>query len=319
MSFCSRIVAIHERYESRSELPRVFGDGHLVEHNPLYAAIRNEVRNRGYRFDCDSAGAVKITAALPLLALPAVLEQRVIPYRDNVTGLRMLVRRYGLEGMTPAQLHKFMTGNVVLHESAHCVAAGVLGGGVEQPALERPWPRRNVTITLAAESFATTVELMAWLTSRTAIERFFLVSNSYVHSQPENVTAAAARMTSRKGCGYLVRVAFFGFLAANFLRDDDMDAALAAAMALTGDAVDPALEDDVRTIFLNSLTLDKRFRTETAEVYFSCLGGAEAHGASIDFDPFELLRGDAALFNGISTLLEFLQAHGAGVGALVAA
>jgi hypothetical protein len=268
--FCRRILSLHERYlQHAANLPSNLGDGCLYARNRTFRAMRDLVLARGYAFATTGSAVNTVSDSVPLLALPIILATKTIPYRDNVTGLSYLMQRLEMETVTAADFQQFVRGNVLLHESAHCVAADALGSMKYERGDDR---LTDVEILghLLAEAYANAIEVACALETETAIDRFFFSCNSYAAIPPVPVYEAAARLRGANGPA-LIRVLFFGFLASNYLRDDFMEESLRRALPLMRLPADAGM-DDARTVFEYSTTLDRQFRTRTTVFFLRTVG-----------------------------------------------
>lgn len=178
-------------------LPEALGDAHLCAKHPIYRRIRKLALADGVRFSCTQDVSLrKIYDVVPLLCLQSILEEKVIPYRDNVCGLlslpedrQMLPRGAQFLATSPAV-------NPILHETSHFIAhARRLFRTEDFPNLrsDTAWVAQQ----LASEAYANTVELFSLANVRGPIDAVFLFMNSYMSFDPGRARVLKAAIRER--------------------------------------------------------------------------------------------------------------------------
>jgi hypothetical protein len=239
------ILAEHKKYRPRHTLPGNLGDGYLLEHNPVYRAVREESIGAGFRF---SPKRFHDYDVLPLTQLPRILKSRTIPYRDNVRPL-VEVERRAPGALDWDQIPKLRP-NHVFHESAHALARTIT-----RRHLGRPRGERELALQLLLEeSFANAVESLANVYAESPLHNEFLYKNSYIMEKPairEKIRKALAAHPVETALKTLI----LSFLHANFVQTHDASRAWSRIKPLLpakGLAV-------LRPVFRIGFDLDPRF------------------------------------------------------------
>lgn len=265
----AKLIALHDGH---SGLPHSLGDGYLYTHNKVFANVRDVVQARGFVFSHRHTSLWREYNVIPLLCLQSILDERVVPYCDNVSPLRSAAARSSSLGLPGSVMRFLLAGNFrhnyLLHESAHCIAYDVLqqvGAHVDKKTL--------VLDNLFAESFANATETFATSLLRTTAEKFFFNLSSFMSYIP-TVQEAALRLGTEYGLRGLFKIICFSYLLAN-LRYEEVTpemSDLCVSLALDGAVLDEDDKQPLAVVHENSLQLNEKFREETAAVYFAFLG-----------------------------------------------
>lgn len=239
------ILAEHKKYRPRHSLPGSLGDGFLLEHNPVFRAIREESLRAGFRF---SPKRFHDYDVLPLTQLPRILRARVVPYRDNVRPL-VEVERRAPGALDWDQIPKLRP-NHVFHESAHGLARAIT-----KRHLGRVRGERDTALQLLLEeSFANAVESLANAYADSPMHNEFLYKNSYIMEKPAT-REKLRRALARHPVETVLKTLILSFLHANLVQTHD------AARAWT--RVKPLLPREglaeLRPVFRIGFDLDPRF------------------------------------------------------------
>jgi hypothetical protein len=285
----AKLIALHDGHSSAHALPHSLGDGYLYTHNKVFANVRDVARAKGFVFSSRHTSLWREYNVLPLLCLQSILDGRVVPYCDNVSPLRAMASRSASLGLPPAVL-RFLLGNLrrnyLLHESAHCIAHGVLqhidarGSHVDKKTV--------VLDNLFAESFANATETLAASLLETTAEKFFFNVSSFM-SYLAAVKDAAWRLGSKYGPSGLFKIICFSYFLAN-LRFEEVTpemSDLCVSLSLDGAGLDEDDKQSLAVIYENSLKLNEKFREETAAVYFGFLGCHDEFAALHRFNVVE--------------------------------
>lgn len=284
----AKLIALHDGHSHAPSLPYSLGDGYLYQHNKVFANVRNVVQAKGFSFSRQHTSLWREYNVIPLLCLQSILDQRVVPYCDNVSPLRAVASRSASLGLPPAVM-RFLLGNLrrnyLLHESAHCIAHQVFqqidarGCHVDQKTV--------VLDNLFAESFANATETFAASTLETIAEKFFFNLSSFMSYIPA-VKEAAWRLGSAYGPRGLFKIICFSYFFAN-LRYEEVTpemSDLCVSLSLDGARLDEDDKQPLAVLFENSLKLNEKFREETAAVYFGFLGCHDEFAALYRADLF---------------------------------
>ena len=270
----AKLIALHDGHSHAQALPHSVGDGYLYTHNRVFANVRNVVQAKGFVFSRRHTSLWREYNVLPLLCLQSILDGRVIPYCDNVSPLRAMASRSASPAL-PQAVMQFLLGNLrrnyLLHESAHCIAHHAfqqIDGRVSHVD-----KKTLVLDNLFAESFANATETFAASLLETAAEKFFFNLSSFMSYLPA-VNEVAWRLGSEYGLHGLFKLICFSYFLSN-LRYEEVTqeiSNLCVSLSLDGGDLDEDDKQPLAVLFDNSLKLNKKFRDETAAVYFGFLG-----------------------------------------------
>ena len=152
--------------------------------NPFYRRIRLATLARGFRYTLEDPGDY---FAFQLASLDTLFETRRVPYRDNVSAVRRLVRgRPGFFELRDLSGNRPLP-NYLLHESAHAVAFHELFGRPKsvRRALEAPGSLLGIEL---GEAFAMTAEYFAACAASSGVHRWVFSINSYRQRAPARET-----------------------------------------------------------------------------------------------------------------------------------
>lgn len=259
----AQILKTHDDFAGQGSLPGILGDGYLLERNRVYRNLRKTAERAGYRFTPDRFHHYDVNA---MSQLPRILEEKRIPYHDNVAALRELAKIPRLRWTEIPDLKR----NYVMHESGHGVARAITDRhlpariGESAHALER---RQALTV-LMEESFANCCERMAYADAVRPTDELFIHHNTYMRrcAQPE------IRILRRTEFPVAFGLLDPSFLYSNFLYEEWPDHFLARASALVRDCLGTRAirASDARLFRMGDLSTG--FRGVTANFYFKLLG-----------------------------------------------
>lgn len=277
----SKILDVHDQHRHASGLAAVLGDSYLLRHSSIYRNVRRAVLDRGFE---PSQAPPFPYFTLPFLALRDIHAKRVLPYCDNVTAVRRLVRscpataRLRFDDVLDTGLAR----NYLFHESVHAIAHRIIhamrGGPRGKP---RGHDRRAIVALLVEESCANAAEAVLAASRR---ERAFIQlcrSNCYFgyhHPVHELIRLA--------GVETAFEVAWLGALHANFLfRDLPATEAWRRIRRVVRDPSLPSIERrKVVAAFRVGFTLSVKFRLSTTAIYLRYLGFRKDIIRLLDFD-----------------------------------
>ena len=284
----AKLIALNDGQSRMHGLPNSLGDCFLYTHNRVFANVRDAVRARGFVFSRRHTSLWREYNVIPLLCLQTILDERVMPYCDNVTPLRGAASRSASMGLPPTVM-RFLIGNLrrnyLLHESAHCIAHDVLQQiDARGPRIDK---KTLVLDNLFAESFANSTETFAASLLSTTAEKFFFNINSFMSYIPA-VKEANWRLGSKYGAHSLFKIICFSYFLAN-LRFQEVTPEMSekcVSLSLDAAGLDHDDQQPLDVLFENSLKLNEKFREETASVYFAFLGCSDEFAAMYQYNLF---------------------------------
>lgn len=303
-----RLVQAHDRFTKASRgrgLAQHFGDGYLLQRNPIYRDTRNFLLAKGYRYTVDRSGAYQ---AFAMAALPDILRRRNVPYVNNMTRLRAIAKRR--PAITADTTVGLFTGNTTLHETAHgCVHE--ITKAWPRPSNRRAREQQLALQIMLGESFANTCDVMVWSHATTKLDHVILRYNSYCWQMPRFFRDVTWTATKRRN---YFAVLCFAFLYSNFLFDGFDRAAFkrvtALLSAIWGAPVTfTATERSelIRTVN-RDIYLDQTFRLMTGDFYFKLIGIKQEHERALDFDFMTMLESNSTYQTSIKRLFNVLFA-----------
>lgn len=250
MLLVKNILHEHDRSTFKESLKNNLGDGYLLEHNPVYRAVRIAALRARFSFSDERFHDYDV---LPLTQLPRILKSKVIPYIDNVRALREI------EGVSPGSFTlaevPALRANRIFHESAHAAAHTILSKYIRDKGkndLERAFR------ILLQEAFANAVESLANVYANNRVHNEFLYKNSYIMEKPttrktigESISALGVELT------FVVLV--FSFLYANFLQTKKAKKEFPALLKLLTVNASPKAASKLKKVFSTGLDLDPEF------------------------------------------------------------
>lgn len=259
----------HDRWRGPDVLSSNLGDGFLMNHNPVFNRVRRAAARIGCRFVSDLAPAVERYVAYPLMGLSTILRDRTVPYVDNVSILRDIVRTTPEVDIPALYLAETLWSNHALHESAHVIAFSLL-----RPRF--PPTRTGFTFAiLLSEAFANTVESMAQAHVGDPFHALFLALNSFRRPNVpaiEDFRAFASSCDEIRAMEFLTLVYLFVNLGRKSLGRDMLTRAVARLM---GEQTHPPCRvPDIITRAFRLGGSGGRFVTETTSAYFGAIGHA---------------------------------------------
>jgi hypothetical protein len=252
----ARLLDLHLEKTSEVTLQDNLGDSYLYSKNKIYKAIRDECLKNNFYFSSDYDSSY---LALPLAELENILNNKKIPYFNNVDVLK------NIEKQKPnladwSDIADNLKKNFLFHESCHAVARSYRNNkpeGLESKVLNQ----------LIEESFANTCELLGIVYAEAAAHRIFYEINSYTAliEQKTNLKNAFDEL----GFEFIFKVTMLGYLHSNHLHDSMDDLTLKRIIALT-DANKKLSDKHLKTIkfvLRNCFNLDNTFKQVTTRFY----------------------------------------------------
>jgi hypothetical protein len=265
----------------KKTLARSLGDSYLYKHNHIYATLRDHVLAAGYKFSCAATPQLLRYEALPLMELQRILIEETIPYIDNISPLRCLLRedpRFRVSAtFLLANLHR----NFLLHETAHCVASLALINAKSSHA-----DKDFVLDTILSEAFANAMEFIAFALASTNLEILFLSLGAYILYLPD-IHLLTRELIADLEFQNLFRVVYLSYIWVNLGHTYVDETAYEQGLVEIAKTSVPtgSTRRKLRIVFDFAFKLNKLFLEVTTPMYFRAMGASHAykqiHGRNI--------------------------------------
>jgi hypothetical protein len=289
------VLKLHDQYRPPQTLRQNFGDGYLLERNPVYRNIRAAAVEFGFRF---SLNRFHDYDTMSLTQLPMILKTKTIPYHDNVRPLRAIERlatgSFKWDDLPP------LKSNYVFHESAHAIAH-FLGGVYAQ--MKKPSDQTLILRALLDESFANACESLAHVFVNDETDRLILTKNSYI-AEKNRVREDLIRSANTLGLSITFKVLLLSFLHANFLQTQLSAKIFTRVLKLVGSKHSPKEMALLKKVFRVGLDLDPEFTVFTNGFCLKLLGVKKRMPQALQFDFLKRLETDEALQILLSVMTE---------------
>ena len=116
------LMKIHDGYATEHSLDDNLGDGFLYSRNAFFSAMREWALEEGLRFSSETTPLWKQYQTLPFFSLQDIFDDRVVPYMDNVTVFRNVLKRDPGLALPLRFILDSLKKNYILHETSHYVA-----------------------------------------------------------------------------------------------------------------------------------------------------------------------------------------------------
>lgn len=306
------ILALHRKYQKKTDLSQVLGDGYLYNCNSIFRNIRNTVHTLGYTFT-DKDFCNYRSNSLRLASLPKILRERKIPFQNTYMPMK------DLSLMLPRQIS---TDNIyygadtpLLHESSHCIAEDLFSSiGILNTNSKKV---QDVVLRAAvAEAFALATDAMACLHARQKTHVIFYSFNSYL--KPDNVLAIQKILRSAlQSLGFqtVYKVLIYSAILKIFLQEKLTNKNTKLLLTLTKINNLTFSEEQLRQLkIVSSIWLrpsgvvEKDFYTKVSTVYFTMVLGKRADLKQLySFSPLEAIQNTDSLETAISLLVKTAQ------------
>jgi hypothetical protein len=248
------------------------GDSLLCERSVIHRMVRERLLAQGYRISESHTSTKVLYDCLPLFALEAMLSDRVIPAKDNVSPLRQVVSTRPNATMPLPFLVREFTKNYLLHESCHCLAHDLLFGSDSLRHWARTDPTELVLRMLLAEAFAVGTEFMAAALADPAGALFGALS-SYARFSDARRRLVATSVEHLGWTGTLEAAVYVSFLAQLNLPGEAPHGVPEVALARCGVSEESsAYTQAFLPLLRDANELAPGFRTVTAPTFFTFLG-----------------------------------------------
>ncbi len=295
-----QLIEAHSKNQSATTLSENLGDGALFMQNRVFQAVRKAAVALGCQYTTsDDHGYF----AWALTALPRILTTKVIPYRRTFDAVATLEKTRPGFFSTKHTEEVEIQANVVLHESAHCVAAGIWEK--HNPALSNLSPAHRIVLNYAvAEAFANTTELAAMSCAKTPVDQWLLALNSYWAHIPK-LGSVWTTLSNARGSQFPARWLMMCFLSANLQRHE-LPHSLRTDL-LQGEKPNRGTQSALDFLAHEAFSLNEDFRRSTFELFFASLGLEPNAAALSRFDFAEQLKLDHELANVVDDLVALLS------------
>lgn len=256
----SDLLDLHNSHRLADGHPDILGDPYLMQNNSVYRNIKKQALAIG----CKYSEANINYLVLPFHSLGEILSTKTIPFVPGARLLRNIEsQRAGVlttQDLTLPESHH-------LHEAAHVIAEHFFKD------LDVSDQQIKILKSIVCESFANSVDLMAWLPVESEEHSFFLQQNCYMHPTPRNI-AVLHRLIKDMGSRFTFMFTMLAYIHANFLLENissrlihDLAARYAPEVSLSEKVL-----KDCEALMKLAEKLDPLFRIQTTQMYFKLEG-----------------------------------------------
>ena len=288
---------LHNHLESYDlhGLPYNLGDNYLCEKNKIYRNVRHETVKLGFTF---SNKPDVNYLAFPMAQLENILTQKVIPFTDNVSALKLFSEQTG--SLDWDHVVDNLKPNYVFHESCHAIARAK-SQNVPRTSLEL-----KLTTLLLEESFANTCEFFAIADANDQTHRNFLEINSYFTLFDDRTHLK--RAIEAVGAADVFKFMLLSYLHSNFLNEKLNDGDFRKVLNLCGLQA-PESERALKSLAQNCFALNPRFRYTTTEMYLRSQKINTPVELALNFDYIQIIENNEALMDFINSLSQITGAN----------
>lgn len=275
------ILNIHSQHQPQHSVSAILGDGYLLSQNRLYRKIRNLITENEYQLT-DKPSLNYQT--FPMGELENLIEQKKLPYTDNVSALTDVCRRTQ-DQISWDHVVDNLKANYVFHESCHAVARSL------RPPIQsknRDW----IVALLIEESFANTCEMFLLIDANEAVHRIFIEKNSYF--TVFEIKSLLKKMADKYSPAAIFKMILVSYLWSHFLWDRITDSDFKKLLSYCRIQTDSDFKM-LRSLCMNAFDLNPRFRQTTTEMYLKLNQINDPVAKVLNFDPFEILQSNTEL------------------------
>ncbi|MFZ3229803.1 MAG: hypothetical protein WA160_06335 [Pseudobdellovibrio sp.] len=263
------LLKLHDENLTKNGLEYSLGDSFLYQHNEIFKNIRNHFLKLGFTYtDKDFCHYT----VLPYASLATILEEKKVPYFDNVTVLKEIEKSH--PGRFKCDDLIRVKPNYTLHESTHCIVDHFFKN-IEITDKSLSEESKKAFKLIMAEAFANSVESIANLPNNSIEQRLFYEVNSYaIHTKKVNQTLQQA--TDLIGPKLVFHLVYFSYLHSNCLFSEPNAKAFNIILeliikdsALLKKAMD---SQSVRRLYNHAFELSLDFRLQTTSFYCAFSG-----------------------------------------------
>lgn len=290
----SRLLELHSQCKPQYSLPNCFGDGFLIQNNPIYKAVRVATINANFTFTTEVTNDYLV---LPLSQLDEVLRNKKIPYFENVSVLNQIEKKIPNTTLWD-EVSDNLKRNFLFHESCHAVSRTIADriflGDLDQ--------QKNVLKLMLEESYSNTCELFGVVDVDQPAHRLFYEMSSYIYVYEDRVHLKD--LINEIGRESSLKMMMMFYLHSNFQFESIDERALSRILKLLAiESKEAKKIKKFRTISRIAFQLNPRFREVTSGFYLR-LNGYEANLAAFDF--MHLLETDSRFIQFIESVVKIV-------------
>lgn len=282
----AELATAHRAAKHPQRIEEVFGDGVMLERLPPLARLRALVTIRGYRF-VPLEELPDLFSVLPLVLLPDILDERIIPYKKNARALLDIADAPVAPFFDEITFEDISPLCLVHHESAHAVFFEQVRAE-EGPAFHARGNRtgtreakRLVETLVESEGFALGhdifVALLAFVEPRRSTNQIRSISSpphhlaEYERKNPGGVAQLAAFAVKYPAVALMLLTSAAYVANLRPLATNQVSPAFAARLSELA-SVPAGHEHEARELLSMGLTIDYAFRQRLAPTLFRYLG-----------------------------------------------
>jgi hypothetical protein len=268
----SKIILAHQNQSQPNQVRASIGDSYLLEHSSVFRKVRSTYINRGFKYSTTNYNPYFDCV---LFSLNDIFRTKKIFARKNILWLQRLEKQrpgfYKLRDIYSIPLQK----NLLLHESAHCVAFSEIFGSWKNFRSEIG-SFELIPKVLLTEAFANACEILVQITApKCPIEGYFRWMNVYFHISERNRNSLKTLLErfEMSKCAHLLILLF---LYSNFLYKELGKTEVDRIISLVGLDLESG-KSELRRNIQNLASeipfqLSVEFRLQTSAQYFESLG-----------------------------------------------
>jgi hypothetical protein len=264
----AKLMKQHDGYKTAHSLDDCLGDGYLYSRNLVFSSIRDLATGHGLTFSAHVSDHWVKYQALPFFSLQDIFDKRRVPYADNVSVFRAILKQDPTIALPASFVLDSLKKNYIMHESAHFTGYRLITRLRKAEGAPKTAAEWFVSYCLLSEAFARVVERFAMFAADSDLHVLFLLLNSYCAYNADNkkcFDGAVAESNQRA----LFRLAMFIALYSNIsaepiqdiLRQSFIDLSFTAS---SGNERSAELEG----FFKIFTAISPAFREMTTRIYF---------------------------------------------------
>ena len=297
-----RLLELHNQFSDPISLKKNLGDGFLIKNNRIFRNIRLTTVENQYSFNDKPSSDFQ---ALPFSQLETILQNKSIPYVDNVNVLEKLVHRLK-DTVTWNDISDGYKRNYVFHEACHAVARSyfekLLKDKYDLSTLDGQ--RKKCLQILTEEAFANTCELLGALDAQDQAHKLFYEVNSYTFLFESRTFLK--RAFNELGEDFIFKLFLMLYLYSNFLKpglDDKLFNRTIQFLSQNSRLnLDMKSMKNLKELSKLPFTLDLRFRTITTGLHLRLSGVDQDISKIVDFDILGFVSKDTNRTNYINEI-----------------
>lgn len=290
----ANLLQKHSEAIAQSALSQNLGDSFLLTHNTIYKQIRLKALDLGFRYSTEVS---EDYTAFPMGQLENILQEKIIPYVNNVTPLQKLNKKTA-SSLEWNHVVDNLKPNYLFHESCHAVSRSFV------PKIKSNKFKSQLTTTLIEESFANTCEFFAISEAHDQVHRIFLEVNSYFTIFEDR--SLLKKIIEQNGKASVFKFMLLCYLHSNFLNEklEDKDFKRIIELAHLESQAEIKI---LKSLAKNAFALNPRFRYTTTEMYMRLNGVTQSVTEVVDFDYLQLIKDDKNLSGLVAELSLFID------------